>query len=162
MKELVTAGILTYTINRQKLAIKFKRGKKSEVIKRDASLLTSYPGVSKTGIAKLRGFSVSQAVKLKGAAVKAGYLKAVKHEQVLLKLDKPDYHLRGQLNDMFPKLKDKMFFRRNTQTRKIEVYLQLCDEIKPRIILKKYGGVYKGIRTLAPCVRMGGVLSMAA
>lgn len=139
LKYFLPAAIIAFEIKRQKMI-------QSKVIRRNGGVtalkkqgaiqlpfpffLRRYFGLSNEGLGKVLLCSKSEANRLKIKAGDLGFLVVKKRVELISKLDKPDFYLRGNSPDSC-KIR---FFKQKDGS--IRVYKQLMDEIEPLIKMK--------------------------
>jgi hypothetical protein len=146
-KTFVYAAMLSEKLQQQKSAIFLQSRKKSAVKKRDAAQQIDYCGIGKYGLALLFKCSAGQAVKIKCRLVVDRYIETKKRSRKIHTLTRADMSLRSYLDVAFHGISDRLSFVKN-KNGGVDVYQQLHDEIKSKMVIKKRKFKFDGIRSL--------------
>lgn len=108
-------------------------------------IIPEYDGLSNSLIAKLLGCKKTRASVLKQQAHKDGYIQATKKFVDVLVMDKKDSFIRDSLYQEYQDMQGKLVFKTKkiNGSYKIVLAMQLWDEIKPVVQLKRIGSFKK-------------------
>lgn len=141
-------SVLNLKLLVQKYAIKLQSKGRTPVAKKsDATQQESYPGLGKSGLAKLFQCSEAKAVRIKLGCERSGYVFVRKKMRKILSLKHADYNVPQYLKEIYGEKSFMLKFRKNYKDNTIDVYEVLRDEIQPLMKLKKRGSKrFNGIK----------------